>query len=77
MSAYILSFEHGVQKPDSRIFILAREHLGVSASETLMVGNRPERDGGAVHAGIRTLLLPLEGGLRRGLRSVLALLDEA
>ena len=37
--------------------MLALEHLGISASEALMVGDRPERDGGAVHAGIRTLLL--------------------
>jgi FMN phosphatase YigB (HAD superfamily) len=75
VSAYILSFEHGVQKPDLRIFMLALEHLGVSASEALMVGDRPERDGGAVHAGIRTLLLPRKNGPRRDLQSVLALVD--
>lgn len=77
VSAYVLSFEHGVQKPDPRIFMLALEYLGISASEALMVGDCPERDGGAVHAGIRTLLLPQEGGPRRELRSVLAMLGEA
>jgi HAD superfamily hydrolase (TIGR01509 family) len=76
VSAYIFSFEHGVQKPDPRIFKLALERLDISASEALMVGDRPDRDGGAVHIGIRTLILPKEGGPRRGLRSVLALLNE-
>ena len=76
VNAYILSFEHGVQKPDPRIFMLALDHLDLSASEALMVGDRPERDGGAVHAGIRTLLLPQEDGPRRGLRSVLAMLHQ-
>jgi HAD superfamily hydrolase (TIGR01549 family) len=75
VDAYILSFEHGVQKPDPRIFMLALEQLGVSASAALMVGDRPERDGGAVHAGIRTLLLPQESGPRRDLHSVLALVQ--
>jgi HAD superfamily hydrolase (TIGR01509 family) len=69
---FILSFEHGVQKPDPRIFMLALETLGVQASEALMVGDRPDRDGGAVLAGIPTLLLPAENGSRRGLISVLA-----
>jgi HAD superfamily hydrolase (TIGR01509 family) len=75
VNAYILSFEHGVQKPDPRIFMLALEQLGLSASDALMVGDRPERDGGAVNAGIRTLLLPQESGPRRGLRSVVALVE--
>jgi HAD superfamily hydrolase (TIGR01549 family) len=75
VNAYILSFEHGVQKPDPRIFMLALEHLGVSASDALMIGDRTERDGGAVQAGIRTLLLPPESGTRRGLDSVLALVQ--
>jgi HAD superfamily hydrolase (TIGR01549 family) len=74
---YILSFEHGVQKPDPRIFTLALELLGVHASEALMVGDRPGRDGGAVDVGIFTLLLPTVSGLLRGLDSVLALIDSA
>ena len=73
LDVYILSFEHGVQKPDPRIFTLALEHLDVSASDALMVGDRAERDGGAVCAGICTILLPPESGPRRDLDSVLAL----
>ncbi len=55
---YVLSFEHGVQKPDPRIFELA---LGRSASDrnrTLMVGDRSTHDGPAAEAGITTLLFP-------------------
>lgn len=74
VDTYVLSFEHGVQKPNPRIFMLALGQLGVSASHALMVGDRASRDGGAVHAGIRTLLLPPESGPRRGLDSVLALI---
>jgi HAD superfamily hydrolase (TIGR01549 family) len=75
VDVYILSFEHGVQKPDPRMFMLALEQIGVSASDALMVGDRAEKDGGAVHSGIRTLLLPPESGPRRDLRSVLALVE--
>jgi HAD superfamily hydrolase (TIGR01509 family) len=69
---FILSFEHGVQKPDPRIFMIALESLGLRASDALMVGDRPDRDGAAVLTGIRTLLLPAENGPRRGLSSVVA-----
>lgn len=57
---FVLSFEHGIQKPDPRIFSMALDALGLSPSEALMVGDRPSRDGGAVTAGIATLLLPRE-----------------
>ena len=69
---FILSFEHGIQKPDPRIFMLALASLGIPASDALMVGDRPDRDGAAVLAGIPTLLLPAESGSRRGLGGVLA-----
>jgi HAD superfamily hydrolase (TIGR01509 family) len=59
LDAYVLSFEHGVQKPDPAIFRLGLEAAGVEAGEALMVGDRPSHDGGAVAVGIDTLLLPL------------------
>jgi FMN phosphatase YigB (HAD superfamily) len=74
---FVLSFEHGLQKPDPRMFTLALDLQGVHASETLMVGDRPVRDSGAVDVGISTLLLPTVSGMRRGLNSVLALVDSA
>ncbi len=72
---YSLSFEHGIEKPDRRIFLRAVDALGIEPGETLMVGDRPGRDGGAVDAGITTLLLPAESGPRRGLDAVLALVE--
>ena len=59
VDAYVLSFEHGMQKPDARVFERALALLGVEdASEALMVGDRASHDGGAVACGITTLLLP-------------------
>jgi HAD superfamily hydrolase (TIGR01509 family) len=48
---YVLSFEAGVMKPDPRIFEIALERLGVSAAETLMVGDSDENDGAAAELG--------------------------
>lgn len=76
VDAYVLSFEHGVQKPDARFFSLALQMVEARASETLMVGDRATHDGGAAQAGIATLLLPPMSELApRGLDLVLAMLD--
>jgi HAD superfamily hydrolase (TIGR01509 family) len=61
IDAFVLSFEHGVQKPDRRMFDLALDNLGVQARECLMVGDRATHDGGAAAAGITTLVLPFPG----------------
>lgn len=55
---YVLSFEHGIQKPDPRIFELALSRSAVDRSSTLMVGDRSTHDGAATETGITTLLLP-------------------
>jgi len=55
---YVLSYEHGVQKPDPAFFEIALEKLGTTPQETLMVGDRASHDGAAVALGIVTLLLP-------------------
>jgi FMN phosphatase YigB (HAD superfamily) len=55
---YALSFEQKMQKPDKEFFELALGELGVAPADALMVGDRPTNDGGAVAAGIPTLLLP-------------------
>jgi HAD superfamily hydrolase (TIGR01509 family) len=75
--AWVLSFEHGIQKPDARMFTLALDALDVRREDALMVGDRVSHDGGAAAAGIATLILPpppdhLEA---RGLDVVTALLD--
>ena len=53
LDAVIVSGEHGVGKPDPRIFGIALDALQVSAAETAMVGNSLARDvGGARNAGL-------------------------
>jgi HAD superfamily hydrolase (TIGR01549 family) len=87
VDSYTLSFELGIQKPDSRLFEHACNALGVAAEAALMVGDNPVADGGAVRAGIATYLLPgaVQPGRstiwgadsasdRRGLDRVLALI---
>ena len=58
VDAYSLSFEIGAQRPDPAVFTHALTALGVTASETRMVGDRSVPDGGAVEHGITALLLP-------------------
>jgi HAD superfamily hydrolase (TIGR01509 family) len=77
VDACVLSFEHGIQKPDARMFTLALNALGVLPEHAVMVGDRASHDGGAADVGIATLILPqppaeLEP---RGLDIVLRLLD--
>ena len=71
---YVLSFEHGIQKPDPAIFELATGLLGTEPAETLMVGDRASHDGGGAAAGLPTYLLPRQGEFGpRGLDRVVAL----
>jgi len=51
IDVYVLSYEHGVQKPDPRIFRVALDALGRSGGETVMVGDNPRADGGATALG--------------------------
>ena len=76
--ACIVSAEHGVQKPDPRIFEIALAALTADATGTLMVGDRASHDGGASGAGITTLILPPPPAalLPRGLDVVLRLVGE-
>jgi HAD superfamily hydrolase (TIGR01549 family) len=72
----VMSFEHGLVKPDGRLFAAACAELGISPAETLMVGDNHVPDGGAIVAGLTVLLLPpVPAGAERGLRHVVALVD--
>ncbi|RCH70570.1 HAD family hydrolase [Streptomyces sp. SDr-06] len=51
VDAYLLSFEHGVQKPDARLFKAACEALALDPGEVLMVGDDRRADGGAAALG--------------------------
>ena len=58
VDTFVLSFEHGVQKPNPQIFRVALDRLGVEPADTLMVGDRASHDGAAVELGIPTILVP-------------------
>jgi HAD superfamily hydrolase (TIGR01549 family) len=77
VDTYVLSYEHGIQKPDAAMFTLALDALGVAPERALMVGDTPARDGAAVEVGIPTYLLPgpFKAGRAgpRGLAAVLQL----
>ncbi|MGH3325697.1 MAG: HAD family hydrolase [Streptomyces sp.] len=75
-SAWVHSYEHDSEKPDPRLFQHACGQLGVTPEETLMVGDHPAKDGGAVGAGLRAYVLPAGAspGSDRGLDAVLRLL---
>jgi putative hydrolase of the HAD superfamily len=51
IGAYVLSYEHGAQKPDPALFRVALDALGRPGREVLMVGDNPRADGGAVALG--------------------------
>lgn len=70
VDAYVLSYRHGVQKPDARLFRAGCEALGEDPRDVLMVGDDRRADGGAALLGCAVHFvdhLPVEerpGGLR-------------
>jgi HAD superfamily hydrolase (TIGR01549 family) len=74
VTAYALSYELGLEKPDTRMFLKACADLGADPRRTLMVGDNAPRDGGGVTANLRVYLLPSEPRTgERGLEAVLRL----
>ncbi|WP_353940813.1 HAD-IA family hydrolase [Streptomyces sp. HUAS MG91] len=51
IGTYVMSYRHGVQKPDPRLFTAACEGLGVAPADTLMVGDDRHSDAGAADIG--------------------------
>ncbi|MFJ9758828.1 HAD family hydrolase [Streptomyces sp. NPDC101149] len=76
VDAYVLSYEHGVQKPDTRLFALACDALGVAPRDTLMVGDSRHADGGAADLGCAVHFVDHRPVAERpdGLRPVLGLI---
>lgn len=48
---FVLSYEHGVQKPDPALFQMALDALGRTGRERLMVSDNARADGGATALG--------------------------
>jgi HAD superfamily hydrolase (TIGR01509 family) len=75
IGVFVLSYEHGRLKPDPALFELACDELGVSPAETLMVGDNPITDSGAILAGLTSYLLPPAGdAAERGLDAVVRII---
>jgi len=78
VDVFALSFEHGAEKPDPRIFRAALDGLGTASGYALMVGDRHTHDGGAAALGVPTLVPPpLEHPGQRRLHLVEALVAAA
>jgi putative hydrolase of the HAD superfamily len=75
VGAYVLSYEHGIQKPDPRLFATACDALGIAPEDTLMVGDDRRADGGAAALGCAVHFVDHLPAARRpeGLRPVLDL----
>ncbi len=58
LDTVVMSFQHGVCKPAASVFRTASEQLGVKPERTLMVGDNPLTDSGAVRIGMFVFLLP-------------------
>ena len=67
IEAVVLSYEHGVQKPDPAIFRIACAELGVAARRyALMIGDNPDADGAATRIGMRFVQVPPHPDGRQG-----------
>ena len=75
LDTVVMSFEHGICKPAAKVFRMACDQLQVQPERSLMVGDNPLTDSGAVAAGMYVLLLPpAPKSGPRGLDQVLSLL---
>jgi HAD superfamily hydrolase (TIGR01493 family) len=76
VDCFVLSYEHGMAKPEPELFALAARALHIEPSRTLMVGNNGRADSGAVELGCTCLILPpVSRGAVRGLDAVLRLAE--
>jgi glucose-1-phosphatase len=54
-TGYVFSFEHGVMKPDERIYRITEQLAKCRAEEILFLDDRPENVEGSARAGWRTI----------------------
>ncbi|MFH0517583.1 HAD family hydrolase [Streptomyces sp. M41] len=79
VDTFVLSFEHGVQKPDPRLFTLACSALDADPKDVVMVGDDRRADGGAAALGCAVHFVDHLPAAQRpdGLRPVLDLVRGA
>ncbi|MFG3661889.1 HAD family hydrolase [Streptomyces sp. NPDC047706] len=75
VDGYVLSYEHGIRKPDPRLFEIACAGIGADPREVLMVGDDRWADGGAAALGCALHFVDHLPADRRpdGLRPILGL----
>ena len=75
LDTVVMSFEQGICKPAVEVFLTACDRMRVRPERTLMVGDNPLTDSGAVVAGLHVFLLPppVQTG-SRGLGQILSLI---
>ena len=74
LDTVVMSFEYGVCKPATTVFLTACDQMRVRPERTLMVGDNPLTDAGAVAAGMYVFLLPRPAKTGpRGLGHILSL----
>lgn len=74
IDSYVLSFEHGIAKPEREMWQLACTELDVRPQAAVMVGNNPYADSGASELGCTAVILPaVDRGQKRGLSVALGL----
>jgi putative hydrolase of the HAD superfamily len=78
VDTYVLSYEHGIQKPDPALFRIACDALGTDPHDVLMVGDDRRADAGAAALGCAVQFVEHLPADRRpdGLRPLLTLLDQ-
>jgi HAD superfamily hydrolase (TIGR01509 family) len=75
LNTVVMSFEYGMCKPAAKVFLTACDRLSVDPERTLMVGDNPLTDSGAVAAGMYVFLLPRPARTGpRGLSHILSLI---
>jgi HAD superfamily hydrolase (TIGR01509 family) len=75
LNTVVMSFEYGVCKPAATVFLTACDRLHADPQRTLMVGDNPLTDSGAVTAGMYVFLLPRPARTGpRGLGHILSLI---
>jgi glucose-1-phosphatase len=72
-SAFILSFQEGVMKPEKRIYEAAILSAGVAPEEIFFTDDREENVAAALQLGIQSAVFQSEAGLRQQLKDLAVL----